>query len=317
MTQTTQIVTGPVGRRATPLGAAPRKGRKKTDGATPWLFIAPAFLGIIVFYLWPVLQTAGFSFQKFGAFGGGTFAGLDNYRQMLADPNVPRAFLNTAIYSVIVLLGVPIALYFASLINRPGLRFATFYRVMFFLPYVAMPAAIAIVWRLIYNGDYGILNYFLSLFEVKGPYWVSTEWFALVAVGLLGLWSSMGFNMIILSAGLKGVPPELYEAAQIDGATPWRQFRSITIPLVAPSIFLVTIMTVIGAFQLYDLLFVLLGPSNPAMPQTQSLVYLFYTQAFVQNDAGYASALAMLVLVIIALITLFQFRAQKRWVNYE
>jgi multiple sugar transport system permease protein len=127
----------------------------------------------------------------------------------------------------------------------------------------------------------------------------------------------MGFNMIILSAGLKGVPPELYEAAQIDGATPWRQFRSITIPLVAPSIFLVTIMTVIGAFQLYDLLFVLLGPSNPAMPQTQSLVYLFYTQAFVQNDAGYASALAMLVLVIIALITLFQFRAQKRWVNYE
>jgi multiple sugar transport system permease protein len=295
----------------------PTTPRKKSDGVIPWLFIAPAFIGIVLFYLWPVLQTAGFSFQKFGPFGGGTFSGLENYRRIVTDPEVPRAFLNTAIYSFIVLLGVPIALYFASLINRPGLRFATFYRVMFFLPYVAMPAAIAIVWRLIYNGDYGVLNFVLSFFGIPGPYWVSTEWFALVAVGLLGLWSSMGFNMIILSAGLKGVPAEIYEAAQIDGASAWRQFRSITIPLVTPSIFLVTIMTVIGAFQLYDLLFVLLGPSNPAMPQTQSLVYLFYTQAFVQNDAGYASALAMLVLVIIGLITLFQFRAQKRWVNYE
>lgn len=317
MTLKTQTPAGPLRRREAPQGKAPGKPRKPGDGGIPWLFIAPAFLGIIVFYLWPIIQTAGFSFQTFGPFGGGTFAGLDNYRQMLADPNVPRAFLNTAIYSTIVLLGVPIALYFASLINRPGLRFATFYRVMFFLPYIAMPAAIAIVWRHIYNGDYGVLNFFLSLVGVDGPYWVSTEWFALVAVGLLGLWASMGFNMIILSAGLKGVPPELYEAAQIDGATSWRQFRSITVPLVAPSIFLVTIMTVIGAFQLYDLLFVLLGPANPAMPQTQSLVYLFYTEAFVQNDAGYASALAMLVLVIIALITLFQFRAQKRWVNYE
>lgn len=317
MTQSTQAPPRPGERRTAPTGTGAARSRKSSDGIIPWLFIAPAFLGIAVFYLWPVVQTAGFSFQKFGPFGGGSFAGLDNYRQMASDPEVPRAFLNTAVYSLIVLLGVPIALYFASLINRPGLRFATFYRVMFFLPYIAMPAAIAIVWRLIYNGDYGVLNYVLSLVGIDGPYWVSTEWFALVAVGVLGLWSSMGFNMIILSAGLKGVPAELYEAAQIDGATSWRQFRSITIPLVAPSIFLVTIMTVIGAFQLYDLLFVLLGPSNPAMPQTQSLVYLFYTQAFVNNNAGYASALAMLVLFIIALITVFQFRAQKRWVNYE
>ncbi|KFF58000.1 sugar ABC transporter permease, partial [Cryobacterium sp. MLB-32] len=131
-----------------------------------------------------------------------------------------------------------------------------------------------------------------------------------------GMWASLGFGIIILGAALKNISPEYYEAAQLDGATKWKQFTSITVPLVTPSLFFVTIISVINGFQLFDLLYAIMGQYNPALVQSQSLVYIFYNQAFIQNDKGYAAAIGMLILVVIGIVTFFQFRMQKKWVNY-
>jgi len=302
----------PKAQRLRPDGAAARR-----DGFWPWLFVLPLLGGIGLFYLWPIIQTAYFSFTEWGVFGGNTFSGLDNYLRLFADPQLYSALGNTLLYTAVVLLGIPIAVYLASLLNTPGLRFASFYRVLFFLPYVAMPTAVAMVWRIIFNGDFGILNYVLSFVGIDGPYWTSTPGFAMLAVAIVGLWSSLGFSMIILAAGLKNIPPELYEAAELDGATPWRRFTSVTVPLLTPSIFFVLIITTISSFQLFDLLYALLGSSNPVLPKSMSLVYFFYSQGFVSNDKGYAAAIAMVIFVIIGVVTLVQFRLQKRWVNND
>ena len=166
----------------------------------------------------------------------------------------------------------------------------------------------------------GLFLFFLFITDLrylKGwPVSLFLEATPLVAVAIVGLWMSLGFNLIIISAGLREIPQELYEAAQVDGASRSRQFRSITVPLLTPSIFFVMIMTVVNGFQLFDLLYVMLGKSNLAMPQTQSIVYIFYNEAFIQNNQGYACAIGILILAIIAVLTAVQFRLQRRWVNY-
>ncbi len=294
-----------------------RAGTLRRDGIWPWLFLGPLLAGVAVFYLWPIAQTAWFSLTHRGVFGGSEFVGADNYTRLVADPALYTSLGNTLLYTVIVLLGIPIAVYLASLLNRPGLRFASVYRVLYFLPYVAMPTAVAMVWRIIYNGDFGILNWVLALVGVDGPYWISTPGAAIVAVALVGLWSSLGFALIVLAAGLKNIPPELYEASELDGATPSRQFRAITVPLLSPSIFFVLIVTVIASFQLFDLLYAILGSTNPVLPKSMSLVYLFYSEGFVKNDKGYAAAVAMVIFLLIGLATLAQFRLQRRWVHSD
>jgi multiple sugar transport system permease protein len=295
-------------------GRSARRPRR-TDGFWPWLFVLPLLVGVGTFYIWPIIQTFWYSFTTWGVFGGATFSGVANYVRLVSDPQLYQSLLNTVIYTVIVLLGIPVAVWLASLLNMPGLRFAQFYRVLFFLPYVAMPAAIALVWRIMFNGDYGIVNWFLGRFGIDGPYWISTPGFALVAVSLVGLWSSLGFSMIILGAGLKDIPPELYEAAELDGASRWRQFRSVTVPLLSPSIFFVVIVTTISSFQLFDLLYAILGSTNPVIPKTMSLVFYFYSAGFIDNDKGFAAAIAMVIFLLIGIVTLVQFRVQKKWVQ--
>ncbi|WP_269939418.1 carbohydrate ABC transporter permease [Arthrobacter sp. HY1533] len=299
-----------------PSEKAVRRRSIKRDGIWPWVFIGPTVFGMGLFYVWPVLQTFYYSFTKWGVFGGSKFIGIENYVRLLSDSEIPQSLLNTALYTAIVLLGIPIAMVLSALMETPGMKLAGFYRTLYFIPYITMPAAVGIVWRLIFNGDFGPINWFLSLFGIQGPYWTSTPGFALVAVALVGLWMSMGFNLIIMGAGMREIPREMYEAAEMDGASRLRQFFSITVPLLTPSIFFVSVLTVIGGFQLFDLLYIMMGKSNLAMPQTQSLVYIFYNQAFLQNDKGYAAAIGILILAVIAILTFIQFRVQKRWVNY-
>lgn len=309
------VITAPTPATRAPLEPQ-RRRRGGVDGWWPALFVLPLFAGVALFYLWPLAQSLFYSFTEWGVFGGATWTGLDNYVRLFQDPSVMRSILNTVIYTAILLLGIPIATVFASLLNRPGLRFAMVYRICFFLPYVAMPTAISMVWRIIYNQDYGIINAALATIGIQGPAWIATEWFALISVAVLGLWMSIGFNMIILAAGLKGIPAELYEASSLDGASQTRQFFSVTVPLLTPSIFFLSVMTLITGFQLFDLLYALLGPTNPVMPKTQSLVFMFYDAAFLTNEKGYASAIAMIVLAIIAVCTVVQFKLQRKWVHY-
>lgn len=287
----------------------------RRDGLWPLVFAGPLVLGITVFYFWPIVQTFGFSFTDFGSFGGSTFAGWDNYVRLVTDPLLYRSLFNTLLFTALSLLGVPIAVYLANLLNRPGLRFAGLYRVLYVLPYIVMPTAIAVIWRAIFGGDNGILNHGLGLLGIDGPYWLSDPGVALYGVAIVAVWSSIGFGMIVISAALKTIPAECYEAAELDGASRWRQFVSITVPLIVPTIGFLSVITIITSFQLFDLLFALLGPTNPALPANMSLVYFFYQQGFVDNERGYAAAIAMVIFLVIGLLTFAQLRLQRRWAD--
>lgn len=284
----------------------------RSDRGWAWVFLLPFLAGQLVFAFWPMARTLYDSMTTAGPFGGNAkWVGIANYAALLTDAKVYRAALNTALFAGLLLLSVPIALYLANLVNRPGLRGAGFYRVVYFLPYVTMPTAIALVFKLIYNRDFGVLNWFLGLFGIQGPYWVSSPWYSLLAVGILGIWSTIGFNMIILLAGMRRIPRSLYEAAEIDGAGNWKQFRSITVPLLAPTTFFVSVITLIAGLQLFDLLYALIGPTNPVMAKSQSLVYMFYEQGFLLHHGGYAAAIAVLILVVTGLATAVQFLVRR------
>ncbi len=294
-----------------------RSTRERQDLAWAAFFLAPTALGLGVFYLWPVVQTLYFSFTTWGPFGGHTWSGLANYRQLLHDPDLRAAFVNTVWYSLLGLLGVPVSLVLASVLGRKGRRGVGVYRTLMFLPVVTMPAAVAIVWRWMYNGDFGVINFLLGRIGVHGTYWISNPHTALVAVVAVGIWSTVGYNMVILMAGLESIPRHYYEAAEMDGAGPVRQFRSLTLPLLSPSLFFVTVLSVIGSLQTFDLVYVMIDSTNPALPQTRTVVYLFYQQAFVNNNRGYAAAMAFLLLLVIVAVTGVQFRLQRKWVHYE
>jgi len=279
--------------------------------------IAPTGLGLLVFYLYPIVRTFYFSFTDWGAFGNYDWAGLENYSALLADEAVRGALRNTFLYSFLVLLGIPVSIVVATLLNAKGLRGVGVYRTLYFLPVVTMPVAVAIVWQWIYNGDFGILNVLLGGIGVAGTSWLTDPDTALFAVALVGIWMSLGYNVVILLAGLQGIPAHYYEAAELDGAGTVRRFLSVTLPLLSPSIFFVTVLTLIHALQVFDLVFVMISATNPALPRVQSVVYLFYTEAFVDQDRGYAAAIVMALLVVILVMTLTQFRLQRRWVHYE
>lgn len=295
--------------------------RRGSEALWGYLLIAPTGLGLAVFYLWPVLQTAYFSFTEWGPFGGHEWIGLENYRTLAGDEEVLRALGNTALYTVLGLLGIPVAIVFAALLNRRRLRGVSVYRTLFFLPVVTMPVAVAMVWRWLYNGEYGLINYTLSLVGVDGPHWIADPATALYALAAVGIWTTIGYNLVIFLAGMQAIPREYYEAAAIDGAGPVAQFRNVTLPLLSPSIFFVSVISVIGSLQLFDLVYVIGGSGqsargNPAYPRIQTVVALFYDKAFYTNDRGYAAAIVMALLLFIVVLTAVQFRLQRRWVHY-
>lgn len=300
--------------------AAPRKtrGHPMSVGAWPLLFVGPLLIGVAIFYYYPIISNLWTSFTTTNAFGGDVkFVGFDNYVDLLTRPDLPSALGNTLLYTGIVLLAVPLSVVIASMIELPGLKGRSLYRMLFFMPYLAMPIAIAQVWRIFFNGNFGLLNQMLKAIGIENPpYWLSTPGFAMLAVAFFGIWSSIGFNVIILSSGLKSIPPELYEAASLDGAGAWQQFSRVTVPLLTPSIFFLTIMQVIGGFQLFDGLYAMMGPSNPAINESRSLVYLFYNEAFIQQNKGAGAAIAMFIVVLVGIVTAIQFWGQKKWVHY-
>lgn len=294
--------------------------RRRGPFASPWwalLFIGPTALGLLVFYLWPTVRTFILSFTQSGPFGGSAFAGLENYARLAEDPALGRALINTAIYMLIALVGIPLAVAIAALLNTTGLKGRSVYRMLYFLPVVTMPAAIALVWKMLYNGDYGILNQALHVVGIQGGSWLTNPATALYAVALVGIWAGLGTDIVIFLAGLQGIPDTLMEAASLDGAGPIRTFFSITVPLLSPSIFFVSVINVIGSLQVFDLVYLMIGRTNPALPDTRTIVYLFYQAGFIDNDRGYAAAIAFLLLIIILGLTIVQFRLQKKWVHYE
>lgn len=288
--------------------------RTRNEFIWGWMFILPTMIGLIVLNIIPIIQTIYQSFFKTGDFGkGNTFVGLDNYTKLFGDSQVWQALINTLKYAVVeVPFSIAIALILAVLLNRK-MRGRSLYRTIFFLPMVAAPAAVAMVWRWLYNSDFGLIN---NVFHIDVN-WVSNPKLAVYSIAIIGIWSVIGYNMVLFLSGLQEVPHDYYEAAEIDGAGPVKQFFSITMPLISPTIFFVMVTRIIAAFQVFDLIFMVIDKSNPALEKTQSLVYLFYRYSFTEKNLGYGSTIVVLLLAVIMVITVFQMIAQKKWVYYN
>ncbi len=289
-------------------------GQAKSELLWGWAFILPTMLGLIILNIYPIFKTIYESFFKTGAFGkGNIFIGVENYIRLFKDSTVWQAMINTFKYAIVeVPFSIMIALVLAALLNRK-MRGRAVYRTVFFLPMVAAPAAIAMVWRWLFNAEFGLLNHLLHT-RIN---WVTDPAIGVYSVAVIGIWSILGYNMVLFLSGLQEIPKDYYEAASIDGASGIKQFFSITVPLLSPTIFFVAITRIIGALQVFDLIYMVMDKNNPALPKTQSLVYLFYRHSFVENNRGYGSAIVVLLLVIILLITVIQMRAQKKWVFYQ
>lgn len=282
-----------------------------------YLFIAPLFVGLTVFYIWPFISNFLNGFYDINNFNAAKYAGTANYKKILTDGEFRQTAYNTFFYVIIsVPIGIVISTVLAELLNAP-IRGKSIYRTLYFLPAVTMPAAVAMVWKWIFNGQYGLLNYCLTWLELPGRNWLSDPSTAPFMIIIVGVWMSAGYNMIILLAGMQGISKTYYEAAIIDGAGAAVQFFKITLPLLTPSLFFVMLTAVIGGFQVFDTIYMMIGKSSIAYESTQSLVMLFYRYAFDYGKKGYASAISIIIFLIIIAITLLQLKLQKRWVNYE
>jgi len=281
------------------------------------LFLAPALLAIGIFFFIPVVAAFLLSFTDFDIYSLGNFAyarfiGLKNYVQLLNDPLFWKALKNTFTFLAVGgPLSIAVSLGAALLLQPKIVRFKAFFRTAYFAPVVTTLVAIAVVWRFVYHPRFGILNYLLSLLGLGGVDWLGDPNWAMPAIILMAVWKNFGYNMIIFIAGLQNIPEELYEAASIDGAGKMQQFRSVTLPMLAPTTVFVSIITMIGYFQLFAEPYVMTqgGPRN----STLSIVYLMYQQGFRWWNMGYSAALAFILFVFILAGSILQTRLQKRW----
>lgn len=282
----------------------------------PIAFVAPATLGFAVFVLTPLVLTVVLSFTDYNLFASPEPAGLNNYARMLDDDRLARVYLNTAVFTALAApLNVGIALALAVLLNRRMPRpVLLFTRSAFFLPSLVGLIFVAIVWQFFFQTDDGVFNYYLGQLGVGPVPWLSSTAWALPSIVILDVWKNVGLAMLILLAGLQGIPVEYYEASSLDGASPWRQFRSITVPLLSPQLFFVLTLYLIGALKVFDSIVVLTngGPGDAS----RSVVMYIYEAAFKSFDFGYASAVSVSLLLVIALLTWLQFRVARRWVHY-
>ena len=291
--------------------------RARKDWIAAYVFIAPVTIGLLVFYIWPFIQNVWFSFNEVNKFNMTTFVGVQNYVDMVQDKEVWETFGNTLKYVVCTVpVGLFLSICIAALLNSK-IKGTSFYRTIYFLPSVTMAAAVAMVWKWIYNEKMGILNSVIRGMGGKGVGWLTDPKLALYMIMIVGLWMTVGYNMIILLAGMQGISKSYYEAAAIDGAGSLQQFFKITIPMLTPTIFFVMITSIISGFQVFDVVYMMIGKTNPAYASTQTVVMLFYRKAFDYGYKGYAAAISILIFAVIMLVTVVQLWGQKKWVNYD
>jgi multiple sugar transport system permease protein len=282
-----------------------------------YIMIAPTIIGLTILNIIPIIQTVYLSFFKSGAFGkNNIFIGLDNYIKMISDMQTWYAVRNTLVYTCLVVpVTITIALLIAVVLNSK-IKGKGIYRTIYFIPMIAAPAAVTMVWRWLYNKNFGFINHILSAMGIDKIRWTEDPDIALISIVIIGIWSTIGYSMVILLAGLQEIPGDYYEASDIDGASSLKKFFNITLPLVSPTLFFVAVTSVITALQVFDVIYMMVDVANPAYNNTVSLVYLFYNNSFKYSNKGYGSALVVLLLFIIMIITFIQMKAQKKWVNY-
>ncbi len=280
-----------------------------------WFFLAPALLLIGVFFFLPVAASLLLSVTDFDIYGianpaNTRFVGLHNYSKLLHTPDFWKALKNTFYFAFVGgPLTIAVSLAAALLLNSKLVRFKSFFRTIYFTPFVTTLVAVAIVWRYLYHTRYGLINFGLSKIGIAPIDWLGDPHWAMPAIILMAVWKSFGYNMLIFIAGLQAVPEELYDAASIDGAGAVRRFFSITLPMLAPTLVFISVITMIGYFQLFAEPYVMTqgGP----LRSTTSVVLLMYEEGFRWWRMGYAASIAFVLFIVILVMTLLQFRLQR------
>jgi multiple sugar transport system permease protein len=298
------------------------KSRYRSDRWAGYFFVAPWCVGFLIFTAGPMVASLLLSFTSWTMLSPPSWVGGENFERLLtADPLFVRSLWNTTFY---VLLSVPLATCLAlglALLLDQRVRGMALFRTIFFLPSVTNVVAVSVLWLWIFNPEFGLLNSALRSIGIEGPLWLQSETWAKPALVLMSLWG-VGGSMIIFLAALQGVPHELHEAAQLDGASPFRRFLHITLPMISPALFFSLIMGLIGGFQVFTQAFVMTGTAQPGSEggpnnSTLFMVLYLYKRAFMDFKMGYASAIAWVLFFIILLLTLAQKRLGQRWVHYE
>lgn len=288
-----------------------RKGHKLTDD-TPWamLMLAPNIIGFLLFMVLPIFATLFFSFTEYDLIGKPKFIGLENYAEMLRDPIIITTLKNTLVFTLITVpAGMAFSLLLAIVLDqRIGMK--RFYRGAYFLPSITSMVAVSIVWQWIYNPEFGLMNYALSFFGVKGITWLSSSSTSLLSIAIVSIWKNAGYNMMLFLAGLQGISISYYEASELDGASKLQQFKYITLPMLSPTTFFIFVMSIISSFQVFDSV-VLMTKGGPGR-SSSVLVHYLYQNAFQYFSMGYACAIAYLLFFIVLIVTIFNMRFEKK-----
>jgi multiple sugar transport system permease protein len=289
-------------------------GLDKRNTINFYAFIAPWLIGFLVLTVYPMIESFRLSLTDTGYAGDGSYIGLQNFVQAFTvETRVLIAFKNTFLY---VLMFVPSSLvlsFFLGWLLSRNIRFLGFFRSVFYVPYLTAGVAVTIMWGWLFNGTYGLFNYVLSMFGIQGPNWLGDKNTALISIVIMNLWS-IGNSVLIMLAGIQDIPRTYYESAEIDGASTWRQIRSITIPLSTPTIFFNLVIGIINAFQLFSQPYIL--TNGGPVDSTLTVSLFIFRNAFEYGKMGYASAVAWALFVaIMALVLLIQ-ATQRKWVFY-
>ncbi|MBX0327466.1 sugar ABC transporter permease [Oscillochloris sp. ZM17-4] len=297
-----------------------RSSKQLRETLDAYSMLLPTIIGVAIFFAIPLGISLYLSFTNARLFGDTKIIGFENYLKALSDATFWIALRNTFVFSLftLILSTVP-ALIVAILLNEKIIG-RSFFRVLFFIPVVASVVGVSLLWRYLLNLDFGFVNYAIHLLGFEPIPWLTRPEWGLASVILIFTWKTVGYNMVIFLAGLQGVPRQLYEAASLDGASRWRQFLNITLPILSPTTFFVLVTTLINCLQIFDVPVALgLTRGNTVGPADSMLtvVPLLYREAFLNTRMGYASALAWILFLIIMAISFVQFRVSDRWVNYE
>ena len=287
------------------------------ETAAAYAFLAPVILGFFLFVLGPAVAAVGLSFYSYDVLTPPRFVGWSNYLRILRDPRLPLIYWNTVIYVFwYVALTTVLGLVLAVAANRAmGALWRYLIRTSYFFPVLTSLASVSLVWQYLYSTDFGIINYYLGKVGVARIPWLTSSQWAIYSIIFLGVWKNLGFNFILLVAGLQNIPRHLYEAAEIDGAGRWASFRYVTLPSLSPVMFFVIVWGLINAFQVFDSPFILTtgGPGDAS----RTVVMYIYESGFRYFQMGYASTVALSLFLIVVVLTILQFRLGRIWVFYQ
>jgi len=289
--------------------------RETTDNLWALFFVGPQVIGLLVFSAIPLLSAFYLSLTNWDGFGNQTFVGLDNFVEQIQSPDLHIALWNSLLYTVIAVPG-GLALALLIAMGLSNIQLKTVYRLLYFMPVVTGSVAISVIWLYLLNNDFGIINTNVKAWSgIELPNWLVDNHWVMPSIAVMGIWWGLGYSMVIFLAGLANIPMSVKEAAMIDGANKLQVFRHVTLPLLSPTTFFLTITALISSFQVFDQAFVMTngGPGKASY----TMVFHVYQLAFVDFTFGKSAAAAMILFVIILAVTIFQLYAQKRWVHYE